>query len=71
MPIAHVNGISIYYETHGEGEPLVLIPGLATDVSEYQRLIAPLAERYQVIALDNRGAGRRDKPDIPYSTRFR
>jgi 3-oxoadipate enol-lactonase len=67
MPIAHVNGISIYYETHGEGEPLVLIPGLATDVSEYHRIIAALAARYHVIALDNRGAGRSNKPDIPYS----
>jgi 3-oxoadipate enol-lactonase len=67
MPAVHVNGIDIYYETHGEGEPLVLIPGLATDVSEYQRIIAALTERHQVIALDNRGAGRSDKPDVPYS----
>jgi hypothetical protein len=35
MPTVHVNDINIYYETHGEGEPLLLIPGLATDVSEY------------------------------------
>src|SRR5215469_17759144 len=67
MPTVHVNGIDIYYETHGEGDPLVLIPGLATDVSEYQRIIAALADRYQVSALDNRGAGRSDKPDVPYS----
>jgi 3-oxoadipate enol-lactonase len=67
MPTVHVNGIDLYYETLGEGEPLVLIPGLATDVSEYRRIIAALAERYQVIALDNRGAGRSAKPDVPYS----
>lgn len=62
-----VNDINMYYETRGEGEPLVLIPGLATDVSEYERTIAGLSKSYTVIALDNRGAGRTDKPDIPYS----
>ena len=67
MPTIHVNGITIYYEFHGEGEPLLLIPGLTADVSDYQRLIAGLAARYHVIALDNRGAGRSDKPDAPYS----
>ncbi len=68
MPTQHVNDITIYYEVHGRGdEPLLLIPGLAADVSEYQRLIAGLASHYRVIALDNRGAGRSDKPDAPYS----
>src|SRR5579872_7161239 len=67
MPTIHVNDITMYFETHGEGDPLVLIPGLATDVSEYGRIIAGLSRGYTVIALDNRGAGRTDRPDIPYS----
>jgi pimeloyl-ACP methyl ester carboxylesterase len=67
MPTIHVNDITMYYETHGEGDPLVLIPGLATDVSEYGSIIAGLSRGYKVIALDNRGAGRTDKPDVPYS----
>jgi pimeloyl-ACP methyl ester carboxylesterase len=62
-----VHDITIYYELHGAGEPLLLIPGLATDVSEYQGIIDALAQSVLVIALDNRGAGRTDKPDIPYS----
>ncbi|HEX6797801.1 MAG TPA: alpha/beta hydrolase [Ktedonobacterales bacterium] len=67
MPTQHVNDITLYYEAHGEGEPLVLIPGLSADVSDYARIIAELALHYRVIALDNRGAGRSDKPDILYS----
>jgi pimeloyl-ACP methyl ester carboxylesterase len=67
VPTVGVHDITLYYETQGTGAPLLLIPGLATDVSEYQRLIAALARGAQVIALDNRGAGRTDKPDIPYS----
>lgn len=67
MPMMRVRDISMYYEVRGAGEPLVLIPGLATDVSEYQGIIAALSQRSQVIALDNRGAGRTDKPDAPYA----
>ena len=33
MPTAQVNGIGIYYEVHGSGDPLVLIGGLGADVS--------------------------------------
>ncbi|MGD0766154.1 MAG: alpha/beta hydrolase [Dehalococcoidia bacterium] len=67
MPTVEVGDIDMYYEIHGEGEPLVLIPGLRSDVSEYKRVIAGLSSKYKVIAIDNRGAGRTDKPDMPYS----
>lgn len=67
MPTIPVNGLRMYYEIYGEGEPLALILGLGTDVSEWHSLIRALAQRHQVIAFDNRGAGRTDKPDHPYS----
>jgi 3-oxoadipate enol-lactonase len=67
MPMILVNDLNMYYEVHGAGEPLVLIQGLSADLSAYQRLIDALAQHYQVIAFDNRGAGRTDKPDAPYS----
>jgi pimeloyl-ACP methyl ester carboxylesterase len=66
MPAVQVNDIQMYYEVHGEGEPLALIMGLGTDISEWETIIRPLAQHCQVIALDNRGAGRTDKPDRPY-----
>ena len=67
MPTATLNDITIYYEIHGEGEPLLLIGGLSTDVTDYARIMPRLARGFKVIAFDNRGAGRTDKPDIPYS----
>jgi 3-oxoadipate enol-lactonase len=67
MPTVKVNDIQMYYEIHGEGRPLVLIGGLGLDLSELQSISSWLAQRYQVIVFDNRGAGRTDKPDIPYS----
>jgi pimeloyl-ACP methyl ester carboxylesterase len=67
MPTVEVNGITIYYEVHGTGEPLVIIVGLSVDLTTIQEIVSQLSQRYQVIAFDNRGAGRSDKPDIPYS----
>ena len=67
MPYIKVNDIRMYYEIHGDGEPLVLIVGLATDISEWEGIICWLAKKYQVLAFDNRGAGLTDKPDTPYS----
>ena len=69
MPSVKVSDITMYYEIHGEGEPVVLIAGLNSDHTLYQKLgiIDLLAQRYQVVAFDNRGVGQTDKPDIPYS----
>lgn len=67
MPTLRVDDIQMYYEIHGEGRPLVLICGLGNDISEWESTIRWLAQHYQVIAFDNRGAGRTDKPDQPYS----
>lgn len=67
MPTVRVNDIAMYYEVHGAGEPLLFICGLGSDISMFTPIIAPLARRWRVIAFDNRGAGRTDKPDRPYS----
>jgi 3-oxoadipate enol-lactonase len=67
MPYVKVNDIQMYYEIHGDGEPLLLIVGLGTDISEWEGIIHWLAQTYKVLAFDNRGAGRTDKPDTPYS----
>jgi pimeloyl-ACP methyl ester carboxylesterase len=67
MPIQRVGDIDLYYEFHGTGDAVVLIGGLGNDITESQRLITWLARTHRVLAFDNRGAGRTDKPDIPYS----
>ena len=67
MPTVKVNDIDIYYEIHGEGEPLVLIAGLNSDHTLYRTLLSRLAAHNQVIVFDNRGVGQSSKPDIPYS----
>ena len=67
MPKIQVNDISMYYETHGQGEPLVLISGFSADHSVWSRVVDALKANYQVIVFDNRGAGQTDVPLGPYS----
>ncbi len=67
MAIAHSNGIDLYYEFHGHGEPLVLIAGLGYDGWMWHKMIPGLAEHFQVISFDNRGVGQSAKPPGPYS----
>jgi pimeloyl-ACP methyl ester carboxylesterase len=59
----------LYYEMHGraDAEPLVVICGVGMDVSDIKPIVDGLAARYRVLAVDNRGAGRSDKPDAPYT----
>jgi pimeloyl-ACP methyl ester carboxylesterase len=57
----------MYYEVHGTGDPVVLIGGLGNDLSQWTWLIDRCAQTHKVLAFDNRGAGRTDKPDAPYS----
>lgn len=70
MPKIHTNGIDIYYEIHGKGQPLLLISGLGYGLWEWHRMLPGLAEHLQVIVTDNRGAGQTDKPDGPYNAQM-
>lgn len=67
MPTICVNDIDLYYELYGDGEPLVLISGLGYGLWQWHKMIPFLAERRQVIAFDNRGAGQTAKPAGPYT----
>jgi 3-oxoadipate enol-lactonase len=67
VPVQRVRDIDMYYEVHGSGAPLVLIGGRGNDVSEWGWMVEWCARSHMVLAFDNRGAGRTDKPDSPYS----
>lgn len=70
MPKIHANGIDLYYEIHGSGEPVVLIGGLGADTFLWFRQTPELCKQFQVIVFDSRGAGQSDKPVEPYSIRI-
>lgn len=67
MPRTTANGIDIYYESHGEGRPLVLISGIGYTNWQWHRMLPFLARHFQVITFDNRGVGQSDRPAGPYT----
>ena len=68
MPTVHANGIDIYYEVEGEGEPVVLIPYLGADQACYAFQVAEYAKHFACFTVDLRGAGLSSKPEGTYTT---
>ena len=59
--------ISLYYEEHGAGEPLVLLHGNGEDSRYFAGQIPFFADRYRVIAVDTRGHGRSPRGKAPFT----
>ena len=70
MSYANVNGINLYYETHGAGRPLVLLHGGLGSGEMFAPILPQLAERRQVILPDLQGHGRTADIDRPIDVRL-
>ncbi len=68
MPYVETNGIRMYYEEFGTGDPLILIMGITARGSLWEKHIACWQNDFRCIAPDNRGAGSTDKPEGPYTS---
>lgn len=63
---ATVNGLEMYYEIHGAGEPLVLLHGAYMSIpGNWASLIPPFSEHHRVIAVELQGHGRSSDADRP------
>jgi pimeloyl-ACP methyl ester carboxylesterase len=58
-------GVTLNYEVSGEGDPLLLIMGTSGSILLWAELLPRLAERYRVIAFDNRGLGGSERGEGP------
>jgi pimeloyl-ACP methyl ester carboxylesterase len=67
---AEVNGINLYFETHGTGRPLILLHGGLGSGEMFGPILPTLAERHQVIAVDLQGHGRTADIDRPLDLWF-
>jgi pimeloyl-ACP methyl ester carboxylesterase len=67
---ADVNGIKLYYETHGEGPPMILLHGGLGSGEMFGPILPQLAERHQVITPDLQGHGRTADIDRPIDLRL-
>lgn len=68
MPTIQTNGINLYYEERGSGEPLLLIMGITAPGSVWEKHADDWQQQFRCIMGDNRGVGKSDKPPGPYTT---
>jgi len=64
---ADVNGIRIYYEEHGHGEPLLLLHGNRGSINDFKKQIPALSRQFHVIAVDTRGQGHSTEDGKTYT----
>ena len=69
MPYTTNNGVKLYWDSLGQGPPVLLIMGLSFTHEMWYRILPVLTEHHRVILFDNRGMGRSDVPRGPYSMR--
>ena len=62
MSAARVNGVELYYELNGSGEPLVLVHGSWGDHHNWDPVVSALAESFRVLAYDRRGHSASERP---------
>ena len=67
MPTARRDSVELYWESTGAGAPVLLVMGLGMNATGWWRTVPVLAERFRVLALDNRGVGRSGRPSGPYT----
>jgi 3-oxoadipate enol-lactonase len=67
MPFANNRGVSIYYETYGDGPPMVLVHANPFDRRLFTYQIARFSPYFRLVALDIRGYGFSDKPEMPFT----
>jgi pimeloyl-ACP methyl ester carboxylesterase len=68
MPYVKSGNINIYYEEIGTGFPLVLLMGLGTDHTGWDKHVVDFKKHFRCILVDNRGTGKSDKPEGPYKS---
>jgi len=61
-----VNGMRFCYQEFGQGETILILPGLGTSIDYWQEVIPTLAAQYHVVAVDPPGFGKSDKPNASY-----
>ena len=68
MPMAKLDGVEIYYERHGAGEPVLFVPASWWPSDPWRLQVVPtLSRRWETIIMDCRGTGRSSQPDDGYT----
>lgn len=65
---ANSDGVRIFYQIRGHGEPLVLLMGFGADGNTWEKHVREYEKHFKCILIDNRGVGSSDQPKGPYTT---
>lgn len=68
MPHVSTNGIQMYYEEAGAGDPVILIMGITANGAVWEAHKNDWSQEFRCIMPDNRGVGLSDKPEGDYSS---
>nr|MDQ3587631.1 alpha/beta hydrolase [Actinomycetota bacterium] len=66
MPTAEANGQTLYYEEHGEGEPLLCVHGLGVNTLGWMLQVEAFAATHRTVIFDNRDVGRSTLAEAGY-----
>ena len=64
------DGVRIYFEEHGKGEPLLLAYGIGGNAGMWQPNIGPLSARHRLVLWEPRGHARSESPEDPTKVTF-
>ncbi|WP_122089620.1 alpha/beta fold hydrolase [Halalkalicoccus subterraneus] len=67
MPVIQCNGADLYYEDHGEGQPIVFLHGATAGLRYFEPQLTGMSGEYRTIGVDFRGHGRSEKTDIGHT----
>jgi 3-oxoadipate enol-lactonase len=66
MPTIDVNGQTLYYEVHGDGEPLLCVMGLSADTLAWTLQVPAFSAGHRTVIFDNRDVGQSSAAEGPY-----
>jgi pimeloyl-ACP methyl ester carboxylesterase len=69
MPVVQCNGADLYYEDHGEGDPIVFLHGATAGLRYFEPQLTATSGDYRTVAVDFRGHGRSEKTELGHTIR--
>ena len=67
MPVIQCNGADLYYEDHGEGQPIIFLHGATAGLRYFEPQLTGMAGNHRPVAVDFRGHGRSEKTELGHS----
>lgn len=67
MPLTSINGTELHFDSHGDGEALLLVHGLGSSGADWAFQVPALRQHFRLVVPDLRGAGLSGKPTGPYT----